>query len=133
MKFSLAALAVSFVIILLVISLRASFAGEKTDDNIISADKVKELIDSKEDVFILDVRSEAEYNRGHIKGAYFIPVSDLIDRLSEVAKDKDVIVLCEGGMRSRSAAKQLLDRGYTRVFDMKEGMYTWREKGYPME
>lgn len=80
--------------------------------------------------FILDVREVDEWNAGHIPGATLIPLADLPNRLSEVPKDQDVVVVCRSGNRSARGRDILLRAGYERVTSMGGGMNEWAAAGY---
>ena len=84
----------------------------------ISAQDAKAIIDS-EDVIILDVRTPEEYNSGHIENAVLLPVTEITDKAEEVLPNKDakILVYCRSGNRSATAAKDLINLGYTNVFD----------------
>ena len=77
---------------------------------------------------IVDVRTAEEYNEGHISGAINIPV----DNISEITYDKDakIIVYCASGVRSATAAKTLVDAGYTNIYNLDGGLINW---GYGTE
>lgn len=77
------------------------------------------------DVIVLDVREPAEYAFGHIEGAVSIPLGELEERTQELDAEKEVIVICRTGNRSDFAAKQLADKGFTRVKNAVEGMTKW--------
>ncbi|MGF1639120.1 MAG: rhodanese-like domain-containing protein [Cyclobacteriaceae bacterium] len=62
-------------------------------------------------VFI-DVRSKAEFNGGHLKGAINIPLDQLSSQLSKIKKNKPVITCCASGMRSASAKSLLQSNGF---------------------
>lgn len=64
---------------------------------------------------ILDVRSPAEYNSGHVKGSMNIPLNTLQGQLSKLKKDKPVITCCASGMRSGSAKAMLSANGFAEV------------------
>ena len=102
----------------------------------ISVDEAYEAYNSSRDYIFLDVRSEDEYNSGHIEGAVFIPVSELEGRLAELSKDKPVIAYCNGSSCSRSerAAEILGENGFSEVYNMAgKGIDEWVEKDYPVE
>ena len=87
----------------------------------ISAEEAKEIIDQDSDI-IIDVRSEEEYQTGHIEGAVCIPnevISDQIERLLS-DKEQEILVYCRSGRRSSQAVDKLLDLGYTNVKDLVE-------------
>ena len=71
----------------------------------------KDLV--KSGAIIVDVRTKAEFNSGHIKGAVNIPLNDLTNQLSKLKKDKPIITCCASGMRSASAKGLLVSKGYT--------------------
>jgi glyoxylase-like metal-dependent hydrolase (beta-lactamase superfamily II)/rhodanese-related sulfurtransferase len=83
--------------------------------------------------FVLDVREPSEYVAGHVPGAVSIPQADLALRLPEVPRDRDVLVVCEGGTRSLRAARFLKQRDYQRVINLAGGTSAWRRAGYPTE
>lgn len=67
---------------------------------------------------LLDVRTPEEFAAGHANGAINIPVQVLASRLSEIPKDREVVVYCHSGRRSGQAAEILTNAGY-RVYDLK--------------
>ena len=66
---------------------------------------------------IIDVRTKAEYQSGHIKGSVNIPLQVLGGNLSKIKKDKPVITCCASGMRSSSAKSLLQSSGYSEVYN----------------
>ena len=97
----------------------------------ITPDEVYRIISEGRDHFLLDVRTPEEYSEGHIEGANLIPVQELEIRLDEVPMDKQIIVYCRSGNRSRTAANILMENGFGMVYDM-GGINSWIEKGYPV-
>jgi len=91
----------------------------------ISAEDAKDIIDS-EDVIVLDVRTPEEYKEGHIESAVLLPVNDIKDKAGEVLTNKDakILVYCRSGNRSATAAKELIEMGYTDVYDF-GGIMSW--------
>lgn len=82
--------------------------------------------------FILDVRQPEEWNAGHIPGAMLIPLGDLQKRLTEVPKDRQVVVVCRSGNRSATGREILRQAGYTQVTSMAGGMNQWQAAKYPI-
>lgn len=80
--------------------------------------------------FILDVRQPDEWAAVHIPDATLIPLGELSSRLSEVPRDRDVVVVCRSGNRSQSGRDLLLQAGYTQVTSMAGGMTDWAASGY---
>lgn len=62
---------------------------------------------------LVDVRTTAEFEEGHLEGARNVPVQDLPARVAEIPRDKPVVVYCRSGGRSSRAAEILRDQGYT--------------------
>ncbi|MDD3028958.1 MAG: rhodanese-like domain-containing protein [Alphaproteobacteria bacterium] len=89
--------------------------------------EAQQLKDSGKNVLFLDVRTQAEYNAGHIDGALLIPLDQLPSRYAEVPKDQDVIVYCRSGRRSAEAVALLQDKGYTRVKGLDGGFLAWEQ------
>ena len=89
--------------------------------------QVKLRMDLKKDDFvIIDVRKRTHYNEGHIKGALSIPFNDLfLSTPIDLDKDREIIVTCYGGGMSRVACSLLLDRGFTKVYNMSDGIFAW--------
>jgi rhodanese-related sulfurtransferase len=83
--------------------------------------------------YVLDVRSPEEYASGHVPGAVNIPYDQLASRISEVPKDKDVVLYCKSGRRAGIAAETLAGQGYTRLQHLEGDIVAWVDKGRPVE
>ena len=70
-----------------------------------------------ENIILIDVRTETEYNSGHIKNAINIPLNDIQNKI-DYQKDKPLAVYCRTGKRSLEAAKTLAKMGYTKIYDL---------------
>ncbi len=84
---------------------------------------------------VLDVRSIAEFNKGHIVNAINIPLNGLKNQLQQLDKykQKPVIVACRSGSRSGIAAKTLMKQGFEDVHNLRGGMMAWESAGQPVE
>ena len=83
--------------------------------------KAKELLDSRPDAVLLDVREEAEYITGHAQNAVLLPVDELTDETAMDAIPElttPVLVYCRSGYRSNVAAHRLEDYGYEEIYDL---------------
>lgn len=83
--------------------------------------------------FILDVRELQEFVQGHIPGAVMIPLGQLKDRVNELPKDKDIVVVCLSGARSRTGLEILREKGYEKSSSLAGGMKAWMTAGYPIK
>lgn len=81
--------------------------------------------------FILDVRQPAEWEEFHIPDATLIPLDQLESRISEVPKNREIVVVCRSGSRSAVGRDLLLSAGYKSVTSVAGGMTEWRSAGYP--
>lgn len=81
---------------------------------------------------VLDVRTEAEWNQGHIGDSLLIPLDELPNRLSELPRNRDIIVVCKSGARSMEGAAILRQAGFTRVSSLIGGLQGWVAAGYPL-
>ncbi len=82
----------------------------------VNVDKVRELVEKK--AVIVDVREVYEFDRGHIKGAINLPLSQLRERYQELPKDKPLYIHCRSGQRSYNAVMALQNLGYTDVYNI---------------
>ena len=109
---------------------KASDSGFKS----LSVDEFEKAIADK-DVVRVDVRSQEEWEEGHIPGSIVIDVQkdDFLEKALELLpKDKTIAVNCRTGKRSKTAAGILADEGYN-VIDLDTGFYGWRDAGKPIE
>ena len=100
-------------------------AGKKIET--MNVDQAKEwFIGNKGSEFIiLDVRQPEEYRSGHLPGAVFIPLPDLINKVGGLDHAKPIIAYCRSGNRSRAAAAFLLSDGFSKVYSMDGGITAW--------
>jgi rhodanese-related sulfurtransferase len=107
-------------------------AVEYTD---ISVEEAKIMIDddvSYPDLIVLDVRTQPEYDAGHLADAILIPVDDLEARIGELDayKNTEIIVHCWSGSRSVRASGILVQNGFLKVYNMLGGYAAWESAGY---
>ena len=104
----------------------ASNSSSENDYQQISQEEAKEMMDTQ-DVIILDVREQDEYDSGHIPGAVLLPVGTIDEEpAAEVIPEKDSTVLgyCRSGNRSKTASSALAELGYTNIYEF-GGINTW--------
>jgi rhodanese-related sulfurtransferase len=83
---------------------------------------------------VLDVRETAEYETGHIIDSRNIPAKEVANRADTLKKfkEKPVVICCETGMASGSAAKALRALGFSKVATLKGGLRSWRQENLPL-
>ena len=92
----------------------------------ISPEEAKEMMDTQE-VIILDVREQDEYDSGHIPDAVLLPVGTIAEDTAAAVipeKDSTVLVYCRSGNRSKTASATLAGLGYTEIYEF-GGIKTW--------
>jgi rhodanese-related sulfurtransferase len=98
---------------------------------------VVEKIENNENIILLDVRMPSEYEAVHLRGAVLLPVQELSGQslasigLGEDSKDKEIIIYCRSGSRSKTAYDIMKSLGYTNIKSVSGGMIHWEEDNYP--
>ena len=92
----------------------------------ITAEEAKQIMDTEEDYIILDVRTQEEYDQGHIPGAILIPDTEIKVKAEDALTDKDqlLLVYCRSGRRSKLASEILAELGYTNIREF-GGIIDW--------
>jgi adenylyltransferase/sulfurtransferase len=89
--------------------------------------ELKQRIDAGEKPYILDVREPHEYRIAQISGT-LIPLNDVPNRLSEIDREREIIVHCRSGVRSQRVAEFLKQQGYPRVVNLAGGILAWADE-----
>lgn len=98
-------------------------ANEKEAANLaynkISAKEAKTMMEKSEDMVILDIRTQEEYDKGHVPGAILILEEQLREKAETIIPNKDetILIYSKDGSGSREATNTLLEMGYTNVYD----------------
>ena len=92
----------------------------------ISPDEAREYLTDSNYQFI-DVRTDSEYDSGHIQNSIHIPLHEIQDRMSEIGslKNKNIIAYCRSGARSSKATKILVEAGFD-VLNLSGGVLSWK-------
>jgi rhodanese-related sulfurtransferase len=92
----------------------------------ISQQEAQEMIDNNDDIVILDVRTQEEFDSGHISNAILLPYDETRENIESIIADRNqtILVYCEIGIRSETAARELVAMGYRNVFDF-GGIADW--------
>ena len=121
---------VAFVAFVIYLVALAGGEGNKNLSREVNVDEAYQMYQSG--VFVLDVRTQEEWDEYHAPNTTLIPLDQLQARLSEVPKDKEILVVCRSGNRSQQARDILLSAGYNAT-SMAGGLKEWFAKGYPIE
>ena len=97
----------------------------KLDDGVLTPEQAKARMEENPDLILLDVRTQEEFEQGHIPSAVCLP-NEMIaaDMPFLFGKDVEILLYCRSGRRSADAAKKLRDMGFTNVFDF-GGIIDW--------
>ena len=119
------------IILLLAVMMLTACGQDKENDGEavyvnITAEEAKQIMDTEEGYIILDVRTQEEYDQGHIPGAIVISHEEITEKAEEVLTDKDqlLLVYCRSGRRSKIAAEALMELGYTNIKEF-GGIIDW--------
>ena len=120
---------VLLILLMLAAMVTQVWAAEKN----ISSRDAKTLLDANKNAYLLDVRTPQEYSQGKLAGSVLIPVSEFERRISEVPRNRPIVVYCAVGSRSRSVANFLSQQGYKDVYNMTDGIVGWYRNGFPIQ
>jgi molybdopterin/thiamine biosynthesis adenylyltransferase/rhodanese-related sulfurtransferase len=112
---------------------RSEFKGTNAQRQIktITASELKARLDAGDDLAILDVREPHELEISAIAGSLRIPKGQVTSRAAEIPRDRDVVVQCRTGVRSRDAILMLQDLGFTNLVNLTGGINAWAREVDP--
>ena len=93
----------------------------------ISVTELKARMDAGERPFVLDVREAWELEIAKLDGVTHIPMNEIPDRIGELDRERETIVLCRSGGRSLRVAQYLVQNGFGRVANLAGGILAWGE------
>jgi rhodanese-related sulfurtransferase len=106
------------------------------DGEQLAAEAVYELMtDDTIEVTVIDIRRPGEYEEGHVPGALYLGImqDDFLQRLRELPRDDNYIIICWHGNTSRSVVFNMMREGFSSVCDVAGGYDAWRAAGLPLE
>lgn len=115
------------VMVLVVIGLAMSFMSRGDSKGLVSYEELQQKLNDKAPIVLLDVRTQEEFDNGHIPGALLLPYDEIDKKALQVLpeKEKEIIIYCRSGRRSAIAKDSLEALGYTNVKDF-GGMNRWQ-------
>jgi rhodanese-related sulfurtransferase len=93
----------------------------------IQVEELKQRLDQGEDLFLLDVRDEYEYEISNI-GGHLIPLPELSKRLNELDANQEIVALCKMGPRGVRAVELLRNQGFKKVSNLSGGIHAWSDR-----
>ncbi|WP_283152880.1 MBL fold metallo-hydrolase [Guptibacillus hwajinpoensis] len=98
----------------------------------ISTEQLNDVYD-KEDVYVVDIRKENEWNAGHIPGANHHMLGYLEDQANDIPEDKTIVVHCQSGTRSAIGTSLLQSLGFKDILNYSGGFAAWEKDGDKIE
>ncbi len=98
--------------------------------NYINSDDLKKIIETENNIYIIDVREKKQFEAGHIKNANSIFLDDLEKERKMIPRSKKIILYDENGFTAFQAGVRLYDLGFFNAFVLSDGLKVWKEKSY---
>jgi rhodanese-related sulfurtransferase len=116
-----------YLFLLLLIAFSSCKEQESSKITVITPEEMKSFLQA-DNVQLIDVRSQEEYNKGHIEGAqnidFFSPT--FFDDINKLDKDKPVYLYCKSGNRSAKCAEKMVEIGFVKIYDLEGGFSKWK-------
>ncbi len=93
----------------------------------ISVSELKARLDKGDDIQVIDVREQMEYDICNI-GGELIPMGEIMENLDKISRDKDVVIHCRSGGRSGSIVQMLDSKGFTNLHNLTGGILAWADE-----
>jgi adenylyltransferase/sulfurtransferase len=106
------------------------FCGARNEEAIptMSTHELKQKMDARELFELIDVREAFEYEIARIDGAKLIPLGEIAERVSELQRERPIVVHCHSGRRSAEAVRLLQQRGFANVYNLEGGIDAWSDQ-----
>lgn len=105
--------------------------GDKVFHSITPKEALR-MLNQREDIIFLDVRTPRERAGGYIPGSRLAPFGDVVGNRLELPKDKPILLVCAVGGRSYFAGQILSKKGYREVYNLSGGVKNWYKSGLPL-
>ncbi|HKL02953.1 MAG TPA: rhodanese-like domain-containing protein [Cryomorphaceae bacterium] len=103
------------------------------DIDTLNGEAVASMLNSGEDVVLLDAREKQEFEVSHIPNSRFVGHESFeIESLSGISKSDTIVVYCSVGKRSEDVARKIAEAGYTNVYNYFGGIFDWTNRGFPV-
>ena len=98
----------------------------------ISPKQAQELMQQREDLLVVDVRTAQERKRAAIADSIHVPMQDIFQNKTSLSNDQPVLLYCAVGGRSSAAAYWLQKNGFTEIYNLVGGISEWQKQGLPV-
>ena len=98
----------------------------------INSQELESRLAANEDIYLLDIRSEAEVVAGVLPSSTHLPMHLIPLKITELSPDKDIVLYCRSGARSHHACMYLMQQGFDNVINLRGGIIDWARNGYQL-
>lgn len=98
----------------------------------ITAEGLRSRLQTGAKPMLVDVREQNEWDEAHVAGATLAPLAAVVDKMKDVPKDREILLICRSGRRSGIAYTKLAEKGFTNLRNVEGGMLAWQKLGYPV-
>ncbi|WP_428603195.1 rhodanese-like domain-containing protein [Sedimenticola sp.] len=98
----------------------------------INSQELESKLAANEDIYLLDIRSEAEVVGGMLPSSKHLPMHLIPLKITEFSQDKDIVLYCRSGARSYHACRYLMQQGFDNVINLRGGIIDWARQGYQL-
>jgi rhodanese-related sulfurtransferase len=92
-----------------------------------------ELIRTKKDLVVIDIRNGYELKEGWVEGSIFMPMQDIIKGRETPPKDKPILLICAVGGRSLGLGQAMASYGWPEIYNLQGGIAEWKRQGLPLK
>lgn len=122
------------LVVVMVMLIKAELDHLANKGSFLSPANAIRLMNNDDEVLIIDIRTAADYKKGHIKGAKNMPLSDFAKSVDGISgeKDRPVLIYCNSGNTVTRAIKLLKNAGFEKVNNLAGGIAAWKEANMPL-
>jgi len=134
--FTLITLLTAFISIQTVPAAQQQFPGMESSTPLfktVTPVEAKQMIDSRKDLLLVDVRGSEELSEGYIEGSTLIPLWDILKGKQRPPKDKPILLICAVGGRSLALGKLMAKNGWPEIYNLKGGISAWKDAKLPVK
>jgi thioredoxin len=126
---------IAFFFLAAITSCESNNAQTSNTTSLISPKEFQELLESQQNIQLIDVRTKEEFAEGHLSNAINIDYngSDFATKIQLLDKQKTTLVYCLSGGRSNGAMKWMAEHGFQKVVNLKGGTLAWKANGLPLQ
>jgi rhodanese-related sulfurtransferase len=100
---------------------------------LVSVDSLKRMMEEDTTIILLDSRAQEEFAVSHIKSALWVGYESFdLKKIKDIPRDAKLVVYCSVGYRSERIGEQLLEAGFSQVFNLSGGIFEWVNEGMPV-